>query len=317
MKLLVTGATGFVGLNFLHHLPTDEYQPIALVRDSSPVELLPSNVQTLKADLLEPDDYREELETVDAVVHLGAVYGGYSNDADASRGVDWELMKRVNVEGTRTLYEEANKAGVDRFVFTATIYAHPQIPFDRENDYVKSKEMAVEAIEESDSTLGCSILYPTVIIGPYDYRLARYNMFQMVECNRVLAPPLYPIGGINFVDSRDTARAIEHCLTESGHKKHVLARKNLSIRDFHNRISSVSERNCLVLPMPFGSTLGPIAADLADRMGLLPVSPDQLEFDRKSGVIPSKFEGQSPVQQRSMKETIESTLNCYSSIGAL
>ena len=121
MTVLVTGATGFIGLNLLAKLDGTDHDPVAMVRASSATGRLPDGVATVEADLSDPDSLAAAMDGVDSVVHLAAaVY-------------DTGQMAGTNVAGTERLVEAAREADVDRFVFISTIGAHPEVPADRKS----------------------------------------------------------------------------------------------------------------------------------------------------------------------------------------
>ena len=142
MKILVTGASGFVGRYLVNDLSkTDEV--IACVREKS--NLLPSSVQQIIInnffDITIPQD-------VDVVVHLAAVAHNKNNDIDE--------FKKINVDGTLELARKALEANIKRFIFISSIgvngnsthgkaFTEQDTP-NPTNDYTKSKYEAEKAL---------------------------------------------------------------------------------------------------------------------------------------------------------------------------
>jgi nucleoside-diphosphate-sugar epimerase len=114
MKLLITGASGFIGRAICARL--SEVQGMELIATVRSAGREPLPVQIVKPGILVPDsDWRDALDSVDVVVHAAAlahVIDGAGNLAD---------YRRVNVEGTLNLARQAAACGVRRFVFLSSV----------------------------------------------------------------------------------------------------------------------------------------------------------------------------------------------------
>lgn len=117
MKILVTGATGFVGAALINRLSTDE--AFTIFAASRRVESdCRSNVQFVKVEDIAPDtDWSNALGTVEVVVHAAARVH-VMQDVVADPLAEF---RRVNVDGTLHLARQAAAAGVRRFVFLSSI----------------------------------------------------------------------------------------------------------------------------------------------------------------------------------------------------
>jgi nucleoside-diphosphate-sugar epimerase len=118
MRILVTGANGFLGYHTCKSLVESGHGVRGLVRRS--VVTLPRGVETvLCADLSERSALRGALAGVEAVVHLA----GRAHLVDGSGGHALEEFRRTNVQGTRVLFEESIAAGVRCFVLVSSVKA--------------------------------------------------------------------------------------------------------------------------------------------------------------------------------------------------
>ncbi|MFC7138059.1 NAD-dependent epimerase/dehydratase family protein [Halobaculum litoreum] len=235
MTVLVTGATGFIGLNLLHAL---DRETVAMVRPSSSTGRLPDDVDTVEADLTDPDSLASALEGVDSVVHLAAaVY-------------DTARMAGTNTTGTERLVEAAAAADAERFVFTSTIGAHPDVPADTGSAYQQSKVASEELLFGRDHPFAVSAIYPTYIFGQRDYRLTRYEHVRPIATNRVLVPPLYTADTYNIVHVDDVVATIDHCL-DGATGRHLVTGPNLTNKQVLETIARHTPGTCTVVNVPY------------------------------------------------------------------
>ena len=115
MQVLVTGANGFVGRSLCLALPDNGHKVLEAVR-SLDKQIIGVD-QFLITSISKATDWSSALQNVDAVIHLAArvhVMNEVADDALAE-------FRKVNVEGTLNLANQAAKAGVKRFVFVSSI----------------------------------------------------------------------------------------------------------------------------------------------------------------------------------------------------
>ncbi|MEM8604159.1 MAG: NAD-dependent epimerase/dehydratase family protein [Cyanobacteria bacterium P01_H01_bin.121] len=113
-KVFVTGANGFTGSHLVKYLLARGDQVLGLMRRSSNHQRLEScDLERIYGDITDRAIIEAALEGVEIVFHTAAyVELGL---------VDATEMARVNVDGTLTLLEAAQQAGVKRFVYCSTI----------------------------------------------------------------------------------------------------------------------------------------------------------------------------------------------------
>lgn len=170
MKILVTGASGFVGSKLLEQLPTSS--TLSLGRDK------PERHSCEKFFKLEVDnntDYTLALRGVGVLVHLAARVH-VMNDAVSN---PLEEYREVNTRGTVNLARQAASAGVKRFVFVSSIKVNGESssqdkPFTSadlhapEDDYGLSKSEAEQELFEigKDTGMEIVVIRPTLVYGP-------------------------------------------------------------------------------------------------------------------------------------------------------
>jgi nucleoside-diphosphate-sugar epimerase len=166
MKVLVTGASGFVGRATCAELGRRGHEVIALVRRLGSE---PPGTAAQIGDMTDGASLQEAVPSrrPEAVIHLAAEI---ASQRDARKV--WE----VNVEGTRRLLEaclsDVQAAGAPRFVLVSTVVtgdAHgellePDKPLPVETPYGESKQEAEKLVRESG--LDAVIVRPSHVYGP-------------------------------------------------------------------------------------------------------------------------------------------------------
>jgi nucleoside-diphosphate-sugar epimerase len=112
-RILVTGATGFIGGHLVRYLVDRDYQVVACARSAEDKrESFPAGVIPKRLDITNPATFGKVFETVDAVVHAAALVG------------DWgppEAFFATDRDGTRNVLAAAVEANVPRFVHISSI----------------------------------------------------------------------------------------------------------------------------------------------------------------------------------------------------
>lgn len=308
MRVLVTGATGFIGLALLDRLP-ERHDAVAFVRDRSRTELLPNSVETVLGDVTDADSVQNAVEEVDSVAHLAGVNPGSTNDESVVDDVSRETFEAVNVEGTHNVVKACRRSNIDSLVYTSTTNAHPDVSYDYESLYVDTKREGGNIV--SSSGLNYSIVHPTYVMGSRDYRLKRYREFRLAAGNLLLVPPLYTPGKINIIHVDTVADSIIYYLEQPTNNRHILSGQNIDRLTFARQLASLSDRPSLALPMPLHSVLLPWVVRAVDRIGLANLDPKSLSLNEQTAVIPEIHEDRSPVKGKSWRDAVKDTYEWY------
>lgn len=175
MKILVTGANGFVGRALCASLLAAGLPYRGAIRRPESVPSHPRGADIAYVGDIGPDtDWRQALEGVTAVVHLAArvhVMEDEGPDALAE-------YRRINVAGTQRLARSAAEAGVQRFIYLSTVKVHgeattgpafdelsPPAPSD---PYAVSKWEAENVLRDIAANTGLEVvvLRPPLVYGP-------------------------------------------------------------------------------------------------------------------------------------------------------
>ena len=234
MRVLVTGATGFVGGNLVRTLVDRGYDVRALVRrNSNTLALENLGVEEALGDLRDRESIAKALKGCQGVFHCAAMYTFWSRDPSE--------VYRVNVEGTKIIFEEAERAGVERAVYTSTVSTiglpkkglgteDTQLqPKDLVGHYKKSKYLGEqEALAAASNGLPVVVVNPAAPIGPWDVKPTPTGGIVLDFLRRKL--PVYISTGMNVIDVEDVATG--HVLAmEKGvpGQRYILGHRNMTL----------------------------------------------------------------------------------------
>jgi nucleoside-diphosphate-sugar epimerase len=114
MRVLITGATGFVGGALARRLASEGMSVRALARPAASVApLAAEGIDVALGDVRDPASVAAAMRGCTHVVHLAAAKSGPAS-----------LLHDVNVRGTQHVVDAARDAGVERFVYGSTLGVH-------------------------------------------------------------------------------------------------------------------------------------------------------------------------------------------------
>lgn len=164
-RVLITGATGFVGSHIAEAFVEAGYEVRCGIRTSSNLRWIRDlETERVLVDFTRPEHLADTVKGVDIVVHAAGL-------TSARRDEDY---RRINAEGTRRLAEAAAGAGIRRFVFVSSLAARgpdAAVGGDGEHPvslYGKSKLEAEEHLRTPSGQMEVVALRPTAVYGPRD-----------------------------------------------------------------------------------------------------------------------------------------------------
>ncbi|WP_437940550.1 DUF1990 family protein [Sorangium sp. So ce341] len=271
MKVLVTGGTGVVGPEVVRRLLRRGHGVRLLSRhasdDRKPFE---GDVEAFDGDIGDAASIRGAAEGCDAVIHLAATV------AERPPEVTFE---RVNVEGTRNIVAEAERARVQRFVYVSSLGA------DRgESGYHRSKK-AGEEIARTFSREWI-ILRPGNVFGPGDEQISL--LLKMVRTLPVV--PLVGKGDDPFqpIWCEDCGEALAIAAERAdlaGRELDLAGPELTSMNQVLDRFEAMTDRHPTRIPLP--AWIESTGAKLAAKFGIeTPVNADQITMVTEGNVIP-------------------------------
>ncbi len=277
MKVLVTGATGFIGSQLTAELVHRGYQVRVLRRPNSKTLMLDGlPVEHVYGDILQPESVRRAVEGCEWVFHVAALASYWR----AHR----EQVYAVNVQGTRIVMDACLRAGVRRVVYTSSVAAigiprngrqadeeHPFDAFSATFAYADSKHRGEEVVRKAVAAgLDAVIVNPAAVIGPGDHNLITGSI--IVEYARRPLPFVTP-GGLCVADVQAVVEGhILAALYGRTGERYILGGENLSHQAIARVVTEVAGRQPPRWTLP-PWVLGPaaVAADTVNR--ILPMPP--------------------------------------------
>lgn len=205
-RVLLTGATGFVGRYVLRELLTRGYTPVCLVRSRAKLASVakdsdPNRIASVSGSLFDPGALRDAAQQSGAVIHLVGVI--------MENRWTGQTFDRVHRRGTMAVVDAARDAGIRRFVHMSALGARPGAI----STYHRTKFAAEETVRGSG--LDWTIFQPSVIHG-HDGEFM--ELMKTFACR--LIPPVMPYFGagtcrLQPVSVRDVAYCFVHALTKN------------------------------------------------------------------------------------------------------
>jgi len=256
-ETLVTGATGFVGSGVAKRLALDGTRVRALVRPGSPrFHLDGLHLEFVSGDLRDAPSMRAAMAGIRHVFHVAADYRLWARDCS-------EIFA-VNVEGTRTVMQEALRRGVERVVYTSSVAtlglrsdgspADESVPLSVEEGigaYKRSKIAAERLVEAMvrDDRLPAIIVNPSTPIGPRDVKPTPTGRI-IVEAARGRMPGFLDTG-LNFVHVDDVAEGHLAALRRGViGERYILGGENLPLQQMLADIAGMVGRKPPTIALP-------------------------------------------------------------------
>ena len=249
MQLLVTGGTGVVGTATVSALLNRGHMVRLLSRNAErDARAWPRGVTPVPCDVADAAAIAGAAEGCDAVIHIAGIVRESPPEV---------TFDRVNVEGTRNIVREAERAGVRRFVFVSSLGSE-----HGRSQYHQSKREAEEIVREFRGER--VIVRPGAVYGPGDDHLS-----MLLKWVRTL--PVVPIVGdgeqpMQPLWHEDAGEAIALAVEGqdvAGGEYDIAGTEVTTTRDVIERLRRLTNRSSPSLPVPdFLAQIGIKAAEL-------------------------------------------------------
>lgn len=295
MKVFITGATGFIGLQLIEILSKTDHELICLVRKSSRVETLrKQGIELVVGDVIDKSSFVDAMQSCDCVIHLANLYEFWVPDKRAYRD--------INITGTENVMIGALEAGVSKVVHVSSIvvYGKPATaPITEEtsvgprqfSEYARTKYQGdLIAWKLHARGLPLVVVYPAAVLGSNDPKTTgRYiqNLMQRrlpaTVCDEVVFPWVYV---------KDVAEIIVRAMEKKDNigEKYLASGENLTFREINRMISEIAE-----VPLPKFHFPGFLAllnariltalAEVTKRPPLWGMAADQIRTMKEGGQV--------------------------------
>ncbi len=278
-KVLVTGATGFVGRYMVRELLTRKYQVVCFVRTGDSVEILDGlDVRIERGDIRDLKSVSNAVANVDVVVHLAAILGI----------PDPKINFEVNLEGTRHIIEACKTHGIKKIIAFSSISASRE----KTSAYGISKKEAEKLLSESG--LDVTIFRTEMIYGNGSRGLKKIIgqvtafpfIIPMVGRGDIQRQPLFVHDIVNL-----TANVIKNGRNSNGLYE-VAGKERICLREFVEMVASELGVKKWIFPIPVFMALG-----IARAMELLFKNPP-FTYDNMLGLTMSMRMNTKPVYEK-------------------
>jgi dihydroflavonol-4-reductase len=275
MKVLVTGADGFLGNNIVRELLRRGLEVRAFLQKGREVNTLDQlAIEKTYGNLLNATEVATAAKDCDYIIHAAANTSIWPPRS--------EIVRQVNYNGTLNVIEAALTNNIKRLVAIGSANSFgngtklnpgdEHSPFTAGKyglDYINSKLQAQEAILAAVQNQGLNaiILNPTFMLGPYDTKPSSGELLLALYHRQV---PGYTAGGRNFIHVKDVAVAAGNALTmgKTG-ECYIMANENLSYKEFNVLVADVLKIKppSLFIPKPVILLYGLISQFIAKVTG--------------------------------------------------
>ncbi|HIN86546.1 MAG TPA: SDR family NAD(P)-dependent oxidoreductase [Myxococcales bacterium] len=238
MKILITGATGYIGAHTAKRFSGAGHDLRLLLRPTSKLDLLTGlEYERTEGDITDQGSVERALEGVDALVHMAGNTSFLPQDS--------ERVHQINVDGTRNVMQAALNQGVKKVLYTSSVAAighaesadivpdesHKWTSGSIANHYIASKYQAEQtAWELAAKGLDLVCVNPSIVLGPGDM----YGSSTVIFLSFIKGKyPGYIRGGSAYVEVRDVADG-HVAVFEKGTfgERYILSVENLTNAEF-------------------------------------------------------------------------------------
>jgi dihydroflavonol-4-reductase len=318
MKILVTGATGFLGHHLVKRLVKDGYKVRILKEKESPIELIKGlDLEVFEGDIRDLGSVKKAVKGCEVVFHLAGLISYWSKQN--------LLQYEINVLGTKNIVRACLEEGVKRLVYTSSTaaigfesgkLADEETKFNLWNlniSYCNTKYLAELEIKEGvKKGLDAVIVCPGSMYGEGDLRRLREDPV----LPRGISSLFYVKGGLAVVDVEDVVEG-EVMAWKKGKKgeRYILVSENLSFYEIRKTISEALNKKPpkFYLPYPFFLVLAYILKWLSYLTGKRPrFTPENASFNKIYFYFSNeKAKKELGMKFRPFKKSVQSMISWY------
>ena len=254
---LITGGSGHVGANLVRELSSRGYEVRCIDFDNDHRAFEGFNVELVKGNITDISTLDNTFKDVEVVFHTAAVISLDRKDKD--------LIRSVNVGGTENICEMSLRHGVKKLIHFSSVDAFVREPLEDplyENRSLVTDPNAVPydlskadaqriVLEYCDKGLNASIIHPSGIFGPNDFKP---SLFGQEFINIANGKRPYSINvGYDYVDVRDLCKTSVDCIDKGEIKQNYIVGGNYMDFVYMSEVmSEVLNKKLIRSTLPFG-----------------------------------------------------------------
>ncbi|MEM7610307.1 MAG: NAD-dependent epimerase/dehydratase family protein [Pseudomonadota bacterium] len=218
-RILVTGASGFVGQQLCETLLREGYLVRAASRSVCPLPRHDRLEQVTVGDISQETEWRDIVSACDSIIHLAARVHVMTETAASSL----DVFRAVNTKATESLVTASLAAGVRRFVYVSTIkvlgepvaggiFGNDSVPNPQDPYAISKFEAESDLVRRcADAAMEYSIVRPPLVYGPG----VGGNFLRLLKLVDSGVP--LPLGSVNnqrsLIGKRNLASFLATCLS--------------------------------------------------------------------------------------------------------
>jgi nucleoside-diphosphate-sugar epimerase len=177
MKVLVTGASGFIGNALINRLNSEGYTVRGLIHNNL-IDKKLKNVSSYYGDITDIESLKSAVDGVDVIFHCAAYMKDFGNR---------KKFYKINFEGTKNLVLLSKKFGINKFIYIS------HMDYENVNNfgfYSESKKLAEKYLldQYKDEKFPCIIIQPGNVYGPgkavwvlYPLNAIKKNLIALID----------------------------------------------------------------------------------------------------------------------------------------
>jgi len=259
MKILVTGATGYLGHSLALALAERDNEVHILARNPDSRNIpLHKNIKIFKGDITDRQSLTIAMKDCQQVYHTAALVKIFDNDPS--------IFYKVNVDGTRNMLEISLENAIEKFVYTSSCSVigpalksemcendSRTLPLD--NDYEITKSLAENLVKDyGNKGLHTVIVSPSKVFGPSGFETQKVSMNkainQFIKGKLTYIPrPGNLIANYCFIDDVVDGHILAMSKGRNG-EKYILGGENISFLNFFHTIRTLSGTKARIVEVP-------------------------------------------------------------------
>lgn len=256
MKVLVTGANGFLGSWLTRRLLEEGYKVSALVRKNSDLsELADTRPNYVYGDVTDLNSLTSTFKNQEVIFHLAGVIAYKSSERN--------LMEKVNVGGTRNVLTACQNLNIPKLLHLSSVVAigssfEPTVLNENSSYNIhnlnlgyfetkkKAEDLVLNAAKENKIHAVC--VNPSTIYGFGDAKKGSRKMQVKVAQGKL---PFYTSGGVNVVAVEDVVNGILLAIKKGKNaERYILASENITIQKLFESIASFANEKPPHIKLP-------------------------------------------------------------------